>query len=212
VRKTLAWHSRLYRISGTLALHANRGDHPKHGIIDYASWFRDRCRPGWTLLDIGSHDGYLAETLARSVDRVYGIEISRTLFERAERGRSSDRIRYFLADARQFDYSALEPVHAVILSNLLEHLPDRIAFLAHLLNAIPWKDAGEARFLIRVPLLTRDWISVYKKELGLDYRLDPTHCVEYTEPSFFDEIEKAGLRIFFRETRFGELYAECLPA
>ena len=54
-------------------------------------------------------------------------------------------------------------------------------------------------FIWRVPL---------KEELGIDYRLDPTHRIEYTVEGFAEEIETAGLKIAYQEIRWGEIWAE----
>jgi len=45
------------------------------------------------------------------------------------------------------------------------------------------------------------------KELGLDYRLDKTHYIEYTYDTFLEEIESAGLKILSYSIQFGEIWA-----
>jgi hypothetical protein len=47
--------------------------------------------------------------------------------------------------------------------------------------------------------------------LGLDYRLDPTHRIEYTQESFAEEIQQAGLEIAHQEVRWSEIWAELKP-
>ena len=39
-------------------------------------------------------------------------------------------------------------------------------------------------------MINRDWITLYKKELGIEWRLDKTHYIEYTLESFKEELEK----------------------
>ncbi len=56
-------------------------------------------------------------------------------------------------------------------------------------------------------MITRDWLSVYKKNQGFNYKLDDTHFIEYSEENFRSELEKAGLRIESTCVKFGELYA-----
>ena len=63
------------------------------------------------------------------------------------------------------------------------------------------------RFLIRVPMINRDWITLYKKELNIDYRLDQTHYVEYTIDSFLEELKKAKLVMEDFSIQFGEIWA-----
>jgi hypothetical protein len=56
-------------------------------------------------------------------------------------------------------------------------------------------------------MINRDWITLYKKELGLDYRLDKRHYVEYTLESFEGELREAGLKIMDYSVQFGEIWA-----
>ena len=65
--------------------------------------------------------------------------------------------------------------------------------------------------LIRVPLFERDWRIPLRRELGVEYRLDPTHETEYTLESFAAEMHEAGLRVTHQEVRWGEVWAECEP-
>jgi hypothetical protein len=61
-----------------------------------------------------------------------------------------------------------------------------------------------------VPLFERDWRVPLKQELGIDYRLDPTHCTEYTLESFASEMKDAGLKVTYQEVRWGEIWAEAV--
>ncbi|GAI45387.1 unnamed protein product, partial [marine sediment metagenome] len=65
------------------------------------------------------------------------------------------------------------------------------------------------RFLFRTPIIDREWIVLYKKELGLEYRLDPTHYVEYTLEQFKEELGRANIATKKVDIRFGEIYAVC---
>jgi hypothetical protein len=90
-----------------------------------------------------------------------------------------------------------------ILSNVLEHLPDRPVFLRRLagVTQVP-------RFLIRVPLFERDWRVPLKQELGVEWRLDNSHETEYTLESYCKEMAAAGLHIVHQEVRWGEIWTE----
>ena len=55
-------------------------------------------------------------------------------------------------------------------------------------------------------MINRDWITLYKKELGVEYRLDKTHYIEYTLESFKKELEKAELKIQNYSIQFGEIW------
>lgn len=56
-------------------------------------------------------------------------------------------------------------------------------------------------------MFDRDWVPLYKKELGVEWRLDRTHFIEYTEATFKEEIENAGYVIDKINVQFGEIWA-----
>ena len=111
---------------------------------------------------------------------------------------SSMNIEYISDDVLNHTFE--EVFDVVVLSNLLEHLKDRVNFLISLKSITN-------KILIRVPLLNRSWIDLYKKELGIEYRLDKTHYIEYTFDEFKDELKKAGLEIQDYSIQFGEIWA-----
>ena len=77
----------------------------------------------------------------------------------------------------------------IVLSNVLEHLSDRLEFLKNVLEKTKPK-----AFLIRVPMYEREWLAPMKEELGIDYLLDAGHEIEYTQEGLFKELSGAGLR------------------
>jgi hypothetical protein len=114
-------------------------------------------------------------------------------------------VTYITGDAR----TDLPAGHydVVILSNVLEHIDDRVTFLRQIASA-----ATPERWLIRVPLFERDWRVPLKKELGIEWRLDPTHYIEYTQETFEQEVTAAGLQIVEQQTRWGEIWCELREA
>ena len=92
------------------------------------------------------------------------------------------------------------------MSNVLEHIDDRVGFIKKV-----QKEIAPKRWLIRVPRFDRDWIVPLAQELGLDSRLDETHFTEFTPESFEQETGEAGLKISYIESRWGELWAELTP-
>jgi hypothetical protein len=56
-------------------------------------------------------------------------------------------------------------------------------------------------------MINRDWIVLYKKELGLAYMSDPTHHIEYTLETFIEELHKADLELKNYSIQFGEIWA-----
>lgn len=94
----------------------------------------------------------------------------------------------------------------VVLSNVLEHIEKRLELLERLKTKVSPK-----RFLIRVPMIDRDWTVYFRRELGLPYFSDPTHFIEYTLESFVQEMQEARLAVSSYEVKWGELYAEVVP-
>ncbi|WP_287584759.1 methyltransferase domain-containing protein [Candidatus Borrarchaeum sp.] len=99
-----------------------------------------------------------------------------------------------------------ENFDVILLSNVLEHVEQSVEFLTQLKNRI-----DPIKYLLRVPVFERDWRAPLMKELGLDYRLDHTHYIEYTQETFFEELENAGLRVETYEIRCGEIWAVVKP-
>ena len=56
-------------------------------------------------------------------------------------------------------------------------------------------------------MIDRSWLVLYKKELGIEYRLDKTHYIEYTIDDFKRELEDAELELVDFSIRFGEIWA-----
>ena len=56
-------------------------------------------------------------------------------------------------------------------------------------------------------MINRDWLTLYKKEIGANWRLDKTHYVEYTLDSFKKELGQSGLKIKSHSVQFGEIWA-----
>lgn len=99
-----------------------------------------------------------------------------------------------------------EQFDVVILSNILEHLPDRKTFLKCLFLQI-----RPRRILIRVPMFDRHWSVPLRKELGVNWMGDSSHYTLYTKESFIEEIEAAELNIVEMEICWGEIWAEVRP-
>ena len=75
-------------------------------------------------------------------------------------------------------------VSKVVLSHILEHLPDPVAFLRTLQGK---------ELLICVPS-EENWYRQLLKDLGLNHLSDPTHFREYTRALLKDHLAAAGYR------------------
>ncbi len=179
------------------------GMHPKHRIMHYHNFFVKRIVSGDRVLDIGCGIGAVAHSIAEAGGEVTAIDISEANIESAKRMNPHPKIQYICGDA--LTYTPGRDFDAIIMSNVLEHLEDRVEFLHNLVTSLP-----DARYLFRVPRKDRHWSVYFREELGLDWRLDDTHYTEYTYESFAEELKAAGLEITYCEFQWEEIWAEAL--
>ena len=113
------------------------------------------------------------------------------------------RISFVQADALEFVPE--EPVQVAVLSNVLEHIEQRVELLRALRER-----AGAGRLLIRVPVLDRDWTVPLRREVGLPHFSDPEHKVEYDPQLLRDELASAGWEMGEPVFVWGEIWVEAL--
>lgn len=160
---------------------------------------------GERVLDIGCGIGAVAFSVAdRAGARVVAIDLNPENIATARARHAHERIDYRLGDA--LETLPDDAVDAVILSNVLEHLPERPQLLRRIVQLV-----RPARLFIRVPLFERDWRVPLRRELGVEWRLDADHETEYTIESFTAEMAEAGLAIRHLEVRWGEIWSEVVP-
>ena len=198
VRMLMRLDNFCYRNISRFATIAEGGIHPKHRLMNYHQFFVDNVDPQDTVLDIGCGNGFLTYDVAKKAKSVTAIDLNEDNIEFAKRNFNKDNIKYICMDAAQLNCE--EEFDTVIMSNVLEHIDNRYDFLLKIKKLAN-------RFLIRVPVLNRSWLTYYKRELGVEYRLDLTHKTEYTMESFQQELEKAGMRIERASIQFGEIWA-----
>lgn len=202
VKLSLWLHSFAYKLASVLAIKAEDGLHPKHRLMNYHQFFLDHIADGDRVLDIGCGNGALAFDLAKKAKEVVAIDLVPKNIEKAESRFLKSNIAYQVADATRF--SSHQTFDVVVLSNVLEHIEYRIDFLKKIKHLAP-------TFLIRVPMIDRDWITLYKKELGVEYRLDKTHFIEYTLETFVSELAEGDFTIKNHSVQFGEIWAVVVP-
>lgn len=195
----LRLHNFSYKLASRLAVKAGGGIHPKHRITDYHKFFLDNISAIDTVLDIGCGNGELSFDISQKAGKVTGIDISEKNINKARSKYKSPNLEFIAGDALN-DYLPFQNYSVIILSNVLEHIENRVEFLKKIKPLAP-------KILIRVPLFDRDWITPYKKEMGIEWRSDPTHQTEYTLENFRTEMEGAGLKINSYSTQFGEIWA-----
>ncbi len=187
-----------YKLISYLSIKVNNGVHPKHRLLKYHNFFLEHIKEDDTVLDIGCGNGELAFDISKKAKKVVAIDIDPKKISVAKEKYVGHNISYTIADATK-DLDT-EKFDIVILSNVLEHIEHRVDFLKGI------KGKAE-KYLIRVPMITRDWIPLYKKELGIEWRLDLTHFTEFSKESFYKEAGEAGYSIESFSVQFGEIWA-----
>jgi len=200
-------HQLSYLYLGSFASAAEGGLHPKHRLMDYHKFFVDNIMEGESVLDVGCGNGaLLRDVVSKSKARATGIELSEENCRDAKKRLTEfNEVKIIQEDIWKFNCN--EYFDVIILSNVLEHLEKRTDLLKHLIrNFMPKK------ILLRVPMFEREWLVPYKRELDIEWRLDPTHWIEYTEEEFQSELAAAGLDIQKLIFRWGEMYAVAVPS
>lgn len=201
LRKQIDQHNHSYTEISRLVLEINGGIHPKHKILNYHQYFLDHIEPTDLVLDLGCGNGYLAYDLAQKAKEVIGIDIVPKNITFAQDHYRRNNLQFLVGNAASYPYGKI--IDKIVLSNVLEHLENRKNFLdgLHHVSKI---------ILLRVPLITRDWLAVYKKESGFEYRLDKTHFIEYTPTELKKELADSGWSIASSQINWGELWGEII--
>ena len=198
-----ALDSAVYPMLGEAAVAADaNGLHPKHALTRYHDFFCGHIGPGETVLDLGCGVGALARSIVdRRAARVTGMDFSTTNLAKAGAWCAAcERPPVFLAGDITKD-RAPGNFDCLVLSNVLEHIADRVGMLA------TWRQWYRAsKLLVRVPSFERDWRVPWKQGLAVEWRLDLTHETEHTESQLCEEVTAAGWKTVEKFQRWGELF------
>ena len=188
------------------AMAFGNGIHPKHRLTDYHDFFVENIEDKETVIDVGCGYGAVARTIAKNCPKsqILGIDINKESIDTAKSENTYNNLSFRCCDAIKMRMSTDWDV--VILSNILEHIDDRIEFIIQLRSSIKPK-----KFLIRVPLFERNWEMALKKELGVNYYSDDDHKIEHSIKEFYEEMTTSGLKIKEMKTKWGEIWAICQP-
>jgi SAM-dependent methyltransferase len=180
--------------------------HPKHRLMRYHDFFVDRIAAGSHVLDIGCGYGAVARSIATRVPNsaVVGVELDQGRLSQARAGEVPANLSFVEADARR--NLPPGPWDVVVLSNILEHIEDRVGFLRDIL-----RQAAPQKILIRVPLFERDWKLPLRRELGIGYFSDAEHFIEHRLDELHGEVLAAGLKPVETIALWGEIWTECRP-
>lgn len=196
----------LYGLEQNAAVEYGKGIHPKHRLINYKQFFTENLNPKENILDIGCGNGFLSYEVVSKVPevKVLGIELDKRNIEYAQKHFVHPNLTFVQGDA--IKELPDKKFNVIILSNVLEHIENRVDFLKDIVFKL-----NPSRLLIRVPLFEREWRTALKKELGVDYRLDDTHFIEYTTESYLSELHLARLKPTKIEYRWGEIWSVVTP-
>lgn len=193
------------RVLNEQAMRFNNGIHPKHDLMNYASFFSENISSEDRVLDIGCGYGEVARRVAgTSGARVVGIDTDEEKIRQAHKnGNQNNALRFIHC---KHDDLADSTFDAVILSNVLEHISDRVSFLESIRDKF-----RPGILLVRVPDYERSWDVPYRQSEGFCYFSDNDHKIEHTEEELVSELVEAGYSVEYIGHRWGELWvrAKC---
>ncbi len=204
LRRVFRIEDHLNLVTNERALAAGNGEHPKHELTSYHNFFIENLCNEANILDVGCGYGAVARSVASAhpKSRVIAIDNDRPRLNQALKSQNPSNLEFKLVDLD--DYRPDSTIDAVILSNVLEHLHDRVETLIRI------KELTKApKFLIRVPLFERHWTIAMREKLGVNYFQDSDHKIEHRLQEFEREMELAGLKITSKSTLWGEIWAVC---
>lgn len=187
------------------ALAYSEGVHPKHRLTKYHNFFINRIKDGEKVIDVGCGYGAVARSIANTHKKciVMGIDNDLVRLNQARSMSNPCNLFFCHGDATIFLPDGAWDV--VVLSNVLEHISNRVDFLVKL-----QEKSLASRFLIRVPLFERDWQIPLRREIGVNYFSDPDHKIEHMLNEFQREILESNLRVTEIMTLWGEIWANCV--
>jgi predicted RNA methylase len=205
IRSLLKLNNFSYQAVSYCSMTIGNGRHLKKNYILYKKWFIERVNENDTVYDIGANNGDLSIDIAKHVKHVYAIEISKKQYKILnENTKLVSNITCLLGDATVYKLETIPSV--IILSNVLEHIDNRIPFLRNLLDLYP-----NSRLLIRVPYKYTSWIVALKEEYKVEWRTDDEHFLEYDNDILSSELNQSGWNvtepILFN---FGEIYCQAI--
>ena len=189
----------IYQLTGQFAVTYGEGVHVKKRLINYIDYFEEQIlKFSGPCIDIGCGDGELAKRISENKIYVLGIDKSKKMIQKAKKYESK-YLRFLENDF--VDIKTKKKFNVVILSNVLEHINERISFLKNVIKKVQPKF-----FIIRVPAFNRDWRIPLKKELGIEWRLDNTHYIEYTKETLLNELIRSNIDIIDYKSNWGEIW------
>ena len=201
LKRLLELDNFIYLLTGMYSLSYGKGIHVKKRLTKYVDYFTSHAKKmGGPCLDIGCGDGELAINIAKQKIKVTGIELSLEQIKKAKEKNLYKNLNFIHGDILNYKSKDLK-FKTIILSNVLEHIKNRVLFLKKIK-----KQFSAQYFLIRVPVFDRDWRVPLKKELKVDHRLDSTHFIEYTDKTLLDELRQSKINVLDLKRIWGEIW------
>lgn len=181
-----------------------KGEHPKHRLTKYHDFFCDNIGPQKNVLDIGCGYGAVSRSIAKKNPSctVTGVDRNPERLAQAEVENAYSNLSFIEADVCMT--MPTKKYDVIVLSNVLEHIDDRVDFLQSILSKTEAKAV-----LIRVPNFERDWTIPLRKEINVGYFSDEEHFIEHTMDELMHELREAGLNPVTVTTLWGEIWARC---
>lgn len=161
-----------YHLLGKHSIAYGQGKHIKESFTNYTDHMIELAlMHKGPYLDVGCRWGHISGRLAsKTSDTVCGVDIDEAVISVARATYRESNLHFEVGDATTINIAGV--FNTIILSNVLEHIAERTAFLLKLRHVY-----NPNTILIRVPNFERDWRVPLKRELGIDYRLDKTHQI-----------------------------------
>tara|TARA_B110000003_G_scaffold275525_1_gene318410 strand:+ start:184 stop:948 length:765 start_codon:yes stop_codon:yes gene_type:complete len=175
--------------------------HPKHRLISYHNYFIDNIEDNTKVLDLGCGFGYVTFEVAKKKPKstITGIERVDEKINFANKEYQLPNLDFILGDVLNYKFKINYDI--VIMSNIIEHIDDRVNFLKNILSK-----CKPQKILFRVPDFRRSWQIPLKKEMGINYFSDDEHFIEPTYEEFEKELNSVGLKIINYKIIWGEIW------
>lgn len=205
LRRMFALEDGLSLVINERALALGSGEHPKHELMKYHQFFVSNLTDCKRIADLGCGYGAVARSiaLAHPNSTVVGIDNDLARLSQARSTENPRNLTFELLDLH--DLRDQELFDGVVLSNVLEHIENRVDFLKTII-----KKTHANRLLIRVPNFERHWSIPLRKNLGINYFQDDDHKIEHTIGELTNEIYEAGFMVKELTTQWGEIWAVCV--
>ena len=146
----------------------DNGIHPKHRLTNYHDFFINKINDGEVILDVGCGQAIVTASIATAKKNslVFGIDINEDNIRKGKNLIDSKKLKNVKLICSDINDQKELRADKVIISNVLEHIDNRIEFIKNLKLI-----TNSKYFLIRVPLFERDWQIPLMRELGINYFL-----------------------------------------